>query len=190
MTAYEMMLSESQERMLMVLCPEMEAEAKAIFDKWDLDFAIVGETIAEDRFLILHGNEVKADLPLSPLSGQAPEYDRPYEAPPAPAELEDDVPEISAMAGLRALLGSPNYGDRSWVYDQYDSMVMADTARGPGLGAGIVRVHGTEKLLGIHLGCDAALCSWPTPMKAASRPSPRRSAIFVRSGRQAIGDNR
>ena len=77
MTAYEMMLSESQERMMMVLRPEKEAEAKAVFDKWDLDFAIVGGTIAEDRFLIEHKGEVKADLPLSPLSGRAPEYDRP-----------------------------------------------------------------------------------------------------------------
>ena len=78
MTAYEMMLSESQERMLMVLRPEKEAEARAVFEKWDLDFAIVGETIPEDRFLIVHGNEVKADLPLSKLSSEAPEYDRPW----------------------------------------------------------------------------------------------------------------
>jgi phosphoribosylformylglycinamidine (FGAM) synthase-like enzyme len=90
MTAYEMMLSESQERMLMVLRPEKEAEARAVFEKWDLDFAIVGETIAEDRFLILHeGGEVKADLPLKALSGEAPEYDRPWEPPPAPAPLGD-----------------------------------------------------------------------------------------------------
>jgi phosphoribosylformylglycinamidine synthase subunit PurL len=85
MTAYEMMLSESQERMLMVLKPELEATARAIFRKWDLDFAIVGETIPEDRFLILHGNEVKADLPLSKLASSAPEYDRPWIETPAPA---------------------------------------------------------------------------------------------------------
>ncbi|MEO0905864.1 MAG: AIR synthase-related protein, partial [Pseudomonadota bacterium] len=78
MTAYEMMLSESQERMLMVLRPELEAEAKAVFDKWDLDFAIVGETIAEDRFLIQLNGETKADLPLSKLASTAPEYDRPW----------------------------------------------------------------------------------------------------------------
>ena len=88
MTAYEMMLSESQERMLMVLKPELEAEARAVFEKWDLDFAIVGETIAEDRFLILHHNEVKADLPLSKLSSTAPEYDRPWEETPAAAPLD------------------------------------------------------------------------------------------------------
>jgi phosphoribosylformylglycinamidine synthase len=132
--------------MLMVLRPEKEAEAKAIFDKWDLDFAIVGETIAEDRFLILHGNDVKADLPLKALSGTAPEYDRPWVAtPPAPA-LEA-IPDIDAIAGVKALIGSPNYAHKAWVWEQYDSQVMADTIVTPGLGAGVVRVHGSGKML-------------------------------------------
>ncbi|MEO0655705.1 MAG: phosphoribosylformylglycinamidine synthase subunit PurL, partial [Pseudomonadota bacterium] len=146
MTAYEMMLSESQERMLMVLRPDKEAAARAVFDKWDLDFAVVGETIAEDRFVVVHGGEVKADLPLKALSGTAPEYDRPWDPTPAPAPLTD-APEIAPMAGLRALLSSPSYAAKQWVYEQYDSMVMADTVRSPGLGAGIVRVHGTDKML-------------------------------------------
>jgi phosphoribosylformylglycinamidine synthase subunit PurL len=146
MTAYEMMLSESQERMLMVLKPEKEDEARAIFVKWDLDFAIVGETIPEDRFLILHGNEVKADLPLKALSGTAPEYDRPWVETPAAAPL-GDIPVIDPIAGLRALIGSPNYAHKAWVWEQYDSMVMADTVVAPGAGAGVVRVHGTGKAL-------------------------------------------
>ncbi len=146
MTAYEMMLSESQERMLMVLDPSKEAEAKAVFDKWDLDFAIVGETIAEDRFLIVHNGEVKADLPLKALSGNAPEYDRPWEPTEVNAEM-DDVPQVDPIDGLTALLSSPNYCSRQWVYQQYDSQVMADTLQGPGLGAGIIRVHGTGKQL-------------------------------------------
>ena len=146
MTAYEMMLSESQERMLMVLRPEKESEARAVFEKWDLDFAIVGETIAEDRFLVLHNGEVKADLPLATLSGSAPEYDRPWVETPAPAPL-DDVPQIDPIDGLRALISSPNYAGKQWVYEQYDTMVMADTARVPGIGSGIVRVHGTDKAL-------------------------------------------
>ncbi|WP_224823534.1 phosphoribosylformylglycinamidine synthase subunit PurL [Cognatishimia sp. MH4019] len=146
MTAYEMMLSESQERMLMVLKPELEAEAKAVFDKWDLDFAIVGETIAEDRFIIMHDGEMKADLPLKALSGTAPEYDRPWvEAPQA--DSLGDIPEIDPIDGLKVLLSSPNYAAKQWVYEQYDHMVMADTARAPGFGSGIVRVHGTEKAL-------------------------------------------
>ncbi|MGL4309060.1 MAG: phosphoribosylformylglycinamidine synthase subunit PurL [Paracoccaceae bacterium] len=146
MTAYEMMLSESQERMLMVLKPEREAVARAIFEKWDLDFAIVGETIIEDRFLILHGNEVKADLPLSKLSSSAPEYDRPWVETPKAAPL-DKIPAIGAMEALKALIGSPNHAHKAWVWEQYDTQVMADTIRTPGLGAGVVRVHGTKKAL-------------------------------------------
>jgi phosphoribosylformylglycinamidine synthase len=141
-----MMLSESQERMLMVLKPELEDVARAIFVKWDLDFAIVGETIPEDRFLILLGNEVKADLPLSKLSSSAPEYDRPWVETPAAAPL-GEVPAIDPIAGLRALIGSPSYAHKAWVYEQYDCQVGADTIRTPGLGAGVVRVHGTDKAL-------------------------------------------
>ncbi|RMF36204.1 MAG: phosphoribosylformylglycinamidine synthase subunit PurL [Alphaproteobacteria bacterium] len=146
MTAFEMMLSESQERMLMVLRPEKEEEARAIFAKWDLDFAIIGETIAEDRFLVMKGNAVEADLPLSKLASSAPEYDRPWVETPPPEPL-GEVPDVDPIAALRALIASPNYAAKQWVYEQYDSMVLADTVRGPGLGAGIVRVHGTGKAL-------------------------------------------
>ncbi|HSF96176.1 MAG TPA: phosphoribosylformylglycinamidine synthase subunit PurL [Thermohalobaculum sp.] len=146
MTAYEMMLSESQERMLMVLKPEKEAQAKAIFDKWDLDFAVVGHTIAEDRFLIRHGGEVKADLPLKALSGTAPEYDRPWveTAPPPPLGA---VPEMDPAEALLKLMGSPNLCSRAWVWQQYDHMVMADTVVRPGSDAAVVRVHDTRKAL-------------------------------------------
>ena len=144
MSAYEIMLSESQERMLMVLDPEKENIAKHIFDKWDLDFAIVGETISDDRFLIKLDGVVKADLPLKALAGNAPEYDRPWSEGPPVEELKDVV-EINAIDGLKALISSANYSSKSWIYEQYDSQVMADTIERPGFGAGIVRVHGTEK---------------------------------------------
>jgi len=173
MSAYEMMLSESQERMLMVLKPELEAEAKAVFDKWDLDFAIVGETIAEDRFLIMLNGEVKADLPLSRLASSAPEYDRPWEpTPPAEPLTDEDVPQIDPIDGLKALLGSPNYASKAWVYEQYDSQVMADTIRIPGQGAGIVRVHGTGKAL--------AFTSDVTPRYVKANP--------VEGGKQAVAE--
>ncbi len=146
MSAYEMMLSESQERMLMVLKPELEDAARAVFEKWDLDFAIVGETTPDDRFVIMHHNQVMADLPLSKLSSTAPEYDRPWQPTEAAEDLAD-VPAIDPIDGLKALICSPNYAAKQWVYDQYDSQVMADTVRMPGLGAGIVRVHGTGKML-------------------------------------------
>ncbi|MCB1353763.1 MAG: phosphoribosylformylglycinamidine synthase subunit PurL [Rhodobacteraceae bacterium] len=157
MSAYEMMLSESQERMLMVLRPEKEAEAKAVFDKWDLDFAIVGETIPEDRFLIMMHGEVKADLPLKALSGEAPEYDRPWVAPAAPPPLRD-VPVVEPVAALTELMGRANLASREWVWSQYDTMVMADTACPPGSDAGIVRVHGTEKAIAFTSDVNPRYC--------------------------------
>jgi phosphoribosylformylglycinamidine (FGAM) synthase-like enzyme len=131
MTAYEMMLSESQERMLMVLDPEKEAEAKAIFDKWDLDFAIVGETIAEDRFVIA----TRAKRPICrcrALSGNAPEYDRPWVPRPPPPPL-DPCPADRPDRRAAALIGSPNYARKAWVYEQYDHTVMADTVARPAM---------------------------------------------------------
>ncbi|MEM6622228.1 MAG: phosphoribosylformylglycinamidine synthase subunit PurL [Pseudomonadota bacterium] len=171
MTAYEMMLSESQERMLMVLRPEKEAAAKAIFDKWDLDFAVVGETIQEDRFLITLGGDVKADLPLAALSGTAPEYDRPWVATQAVGEM----PKLPAMAPAKALLqmmGRPNFCSRAWVWRQYDQTVMADTVRGPGSDAAIVRVHGTQKAV--------AFTSDVTPRYCRANP--------VEGGKQAVAE--
>ena len=146
MTAYEMMLSESQERMLMVLRPEKEGVARAIFEKWDLDFAIVGKTIAEDRFLIRHKGAVKADIPLSKLSSSAPEYDRPWQPNINETPLSVDT-QADPLEALQTILKSPNYASKSWVYRQYDSQVLADTIEPPGAGAGIVRVHGTRKAL-------------------------------------------
>ncbi|MCT4553716.1 MAG: phosphoribosylformylglycinamidine synthase subunit PurL [Pelagimonas sp.] len=171
MTAYEMMLSESQERMLMVLDPAKEDAARAVFEKWDLDFAIVGETIAEDRFLIMHNGEVKADMPLSKLSSSAPEYDRPWEPTPAATPLED-VPQIDPIDALKALIGSTNYASREWVYEQYDSQVMADTMRIPGFGAGVIRVAGTDKKL--------AFTSDVTPRYVKANP--------VEGGKQAVAE--
>ncbi|MCC0075043.1 MAG: phosphoribosylformylglycinamidine synthase subunit PurL [Rhodobacter sp.] len=171
MTAYEMMLSESQERMLMVLHPEKEAAARAVFEKWDLDFAIVGETIPEDRFLILHGNAVKADLPLSKLSSEAPEYDRPWIPTPAAADMAP-VPQIDPIDALKALISAPSYAYKGWVWEQYDHMVMADTVRAPGLGAGVVRVHGTGKAI--------AFTSDVTPRYVRANP--------VEGGKQAVAE--
>ena len=172
MTAYEMMLSESQERMLMVLKPELEAEAKAVFDKWDLDFAIVGETLAEDRFLIMLNGELKADLPLSKLASTAPEYDRPWVETP-PAEPLADVPGIDPLDGLKALISDVNYAAKNWVFEQYDTMVMGDSARTPGIGAGIIRVHGTDKSI--------AFTSDVTPRYVKANP--------VEGGKQAVAES-
>jgi phosphoribosylformylglycinamidine synthase len=171
MTAYEMMLSESQERMLMVLRPEREAAARAVFEKWDLDFAVVGETITEDRFVVRLGGEVRANLPLKALSGAAPEYDRPWVETPAPAVL-GPVPDVDPADALLRLAGSPNYGSRAWVWRQYDQQVMGDTAAVPGADAGVVRVHGTAKAV--------AFTSDVTPRYAFANPE--------RGGMQAVAE--
>jgi phosphoribosylformylglycinamidine synthase len=157
MTAYEMMLSESQERMLMVLRPEKEAAARAVFDKWDLDFAVVGETIPEDRFIVRLNGAVKADLPLKALSGEAPVYDRPWVPTPAPTPL-GSVPEIDPAEALLRLVGSPNLCGRAWVWSQYDHMVMGDTVLPPGSDAGVIRVHGTAKGLAFTSDVNPRYC--------------------------------
>ena len=179
MSAYEMMLSESQERMLMVLRPEKEAEAKAIFDKWDLDFAIVGETIAEDRFLIQLNGETKADLPLKALSGTAPEYDRPYDelrpvegTPPSATRPWPHIPDMDPGEALLKLMGTPNLCSRRWVWEQYDNTVMADTVVRPGSDAAVVRVHGTDKAI--------AFTSDVTPRYCKANP--------FRGGQQAVAE--
>ncbi len=157
MSAYEMMLSESQERMLMVLKPEMEAEARAVFDRWDLDFAVVGHTIAEDRFVVKMDGEIKADLPLKALSGEAPEYDRPWTATRAPDDF-DEILDVDPVVALKALMAGPNHCSRSWVWSQYDQMVMGDTVRVPGGDAGVVRVHGTRKAIAFTSDVNPRYC--------------------------------
>ena len=143
MSAYEMMLSESQERMLMVLKPEMEEAAEAIFRKWGLDFAIVGKTTDDLRFRILHQGEEAANLPIKELGDEAPEYDRPWTAPAVPKALDgDSVPEADIADALLTLLGSANQSSRRWVWEQYDTLIQGNSLQIPGGDAGVVRVEG------------------------------------------------
>ena len=146
MSAYEMMLSESQERMLMVLQPEMEAQATAIFEKWGLDFAIVGITTDDLRFRILrHGDEV-ANLPIKKLGDEAPEYDRPYITPGVYNDLpSNSVPRVENYTeALLTLLQSPDIASKRWVWEQYDTLIQANTMQVPGGDAGVVRVAGHD----------------------------------------------
>jgi len=141
MSAYEMMLSESQERMLMVLRPEKEQEAEGIFRKWGLDFAIVGETTDDLRFRILHQGEEVANLPIKELGDEAPEYDRPWVEPKAPVPL-GDVSGVDVADALIKLLGSANLSSRRWVWEQYDTLIQGNSLQLPGGDAGVVRVEG------------------------------------------------
>ncbi len=143
MSAYEMMLSESQERMLMVLRPEKEEEAEAIFRKWGLDFAIVGKTTDDLRFRVLHQGEEVANLPIKDLGDQAPEYDRPWTEPRKPAPLAaNDVPQADVADALLRLLGGPDLSSRRWVWEQYDTLIQGNSLQLPGGDAGVVRVEG------------------------------------------------
>jgi phosphoribosylformylglycinamidine synthase subunit PurL len=146
MTAYEMMLSESQERMLMVLKPEMEAASHAIFKKWGLDFAVVGKTTDTLRFVIKHGGEVKADLPIKAMGDEAPEYDRPWTEPKKPVSISNVPPPDDLAAALLKLMGSPNMSSRRWVWEQYDTRIQSNSAQIPGGDAGVVRIRGQKAI--------------------------------------------
>jgi phosphoribosylformylglycinamidine synthase II len=158
MTPYEMMLSESQERMLMVLKPGRENFAEAIFRKWELDFAVIGHVTETGRMVLKWKGETIADIPLGPLADDAPLYDRPH-VPTPPAKALVDVPESKDIAAdLLTLMGSPDIASRRWIWEQYDHMVGGDTVQRPGGDAAVVRVHGTPKGLAMTTDCTPRYC--------------------------------
>ena len=174
MSAYEMMLSESQERMLMVLRPEKEKEAEAIFSKWGLDFAIVGRTTDDLRFRILHQGEEVANLPIKDLGDKAPEYDRPWTEPQKPAPLaSDDIPQADVADALLKLLNSANGSSRRWVWEQYDTLIQGNSLQLPGGDAGVVRVEG-------HARKGLAFSSDVTPRYCEADP--------FEGGKQAVAE--
>ncbi|WP_338445804.1 phosphoribosylformylglycinamidine synthase subunit PurL [Pelagerythrobacter marensis] len=163
MTPYEMMLSESQERMLMVLKPGKEKMAEEIFRKWELDFAVIGE-VTDTRHMVLEfDGEVVCDIPLGPLAADAPLYDRPamsredYKAWAKVKPLDDVPPSTDLGADLLKLMASPDLASRRWIAEQYDSQVGADTLQTGG-DAGVVRVHGTRKALAMTTDCTPRYC--------------------------------
>jgi len=164
MTPYEMMLSESQERMLMVLKPGNEPMAEAIFRKWELDFAVIGEVTDTGHMVLEFDGEVVCDIPLGPLADDAPLYDRPhvsredYQAWASVPAL-GEVPQTSDLGkDLLTLIGSADLASRRWIWEQYDSQVGADTVQKSGGDAAVVRVHGTRKGLAISTDCTPRYC--------------------------------
>ena len=159
MSAYEMMLSESQERMLMVLKPEKEQEAEAIFKKWGLDFAVVGYTTPSKRFVVKHGGDVMADLPIKELGDEAPLYDRPHVASAAlPVVHAREVePPLGISAALEKLIATPELCSKRWVWEQYDHVILGNTVQRPGGDAAVVRVRGRAEGARAHRRRDAAL---------------------------------
>jgi len=180
MTAYEMMLSESQERMLMILKPGREAEAEAIFRKWDLDFAVIGKTTDTGRMIVTHKGKVEADLPVDKLANSAPLYERPW-VPTVPPKLilpEWVAAPNSILGTLKTMMGTHHLASRRWIWEQYDHMVMGDTVQRPGGDAGVVRVHGTPK--GIAVTCDV------TPRYVAADPVMGTKQAVVETWRNLI----
>ena len=164
MTTYEMMLSESQERMLMVLKPGREAFAEAIFRKWELDFAVIGHVTDTGRMVLEHKGEIVCDIPLAPLADDAPLYDRPsmpkdeYKIWSRVEPLGDIAESADIGADLVTLMGSPDIASRRWIWEQYDHMVGADTVQRPGGDAAVVRVHGSSKGIAISTDCTPRYC--------------------------------
>ncbi|NOU03411.1 MAG: phosphoribosylformylglycinamidine synthase subunit PurL, partial [Novosphingobium sp.] len=164
MTPYEMMLSESQERMLMVLKPGKEPMAEAIFKKWELDFAVIGEVTDTGHMVLTWQGETVCDIPLGPLAEDAPLYDRPalsledYKAWAKVASL-GDVPESTDIgADLLKLMACPDLASRRWIWEQYDSQVGADTMQKSGGDAAVVRIHGSRKALAMTTDCTPRYC--------------------------------
>jgi phosphoribosylformylglycinamidine synthase II len=160
MSAYEMMLSESQERMLMVLKPEKEAEAEAIFRKWGLDFAIVGHTTPSKRFIVKHSGVEKVNLPIKELGDEAPVYDRPYTATPKRSAVKASsvTPPMRVPDALEKLLGTPDLCSKRWVWEQYDHVILGNTVQRPGGDAAVVRVNDGPKALALTVDVTPRYC--------------------------------
>ena len=161
MTGYEIMLSESQERMLMVIKPGTEDAARAVFEKWDLDFAVIGQVTETGHIVLKKEGETLADIPLPPLFDAAPEYDRPHVPTPAQAPLQTrdvEAPEGGLCAALQKLMKSPDLASRRWIWEQYDHLVMGDTMVRPGADSGVVRIQDTERAIAVTVDCAPRYC--------------------------------
>ena len=161
MTPYEIMLSESQERMLIVLEKGKENHAKKIFDKWNLDFAVIGKTTNSKKIELLFDNSKVAEIPIDLLAENSPMYDRKWKKTKLPQKLKfnkDELKSLNLSDCLKKLLSFPNISDKKWIWDQYDHTVMGDTIQKPGGDAGVVRVHGSKKAVAASVDSSASYC--------------------------------
>ena len=161
MSPYEIMLSESQERMLIILENGKEINAKKIFDKWNLDFAIIGKTTDSKKIEIYFDKKKVADVPIDLFSENAPVYDRKWKKSKLPQKIKfkkENFKSLKLNDALKKILSSPNICDKQWIWDQYDQTVMGDTIQKPGGDAGVVRVHGTKKAIAASVDSSALYC--------------------------------
>jgi phosphoribosylformylglycinamidine synthase len=184
MTPYEMMLSESQERMLMVLKPGKEPMAEAIFRKWELDFAVIGEVTDTGHMVLEFNGEVVCDIPLAPLADDAPLYDRPHVPTQARAAGRDRGKQ-GHRGGSADADRRPGSGLARWIFEQYDSQVGGDTLQKSGGDAAVVRIHGTDKALAISTDCTPRYC-FADPYEGGKQAVAETSATSA-PGRHAAG---
>ncbi|WP_440678167.1 phosphoribosylformylglycinamidine synthase subunit PurL [Candidatus Pelagibacter sp. HIMB1611] len=166
MTPYEIMLSESQERMLIVLENGKEKQAKKIFDKWNLDFAVIGKTTNSKKIQLYFDNEKVADIPVNTLVENSPMYDRKWKKAKLPKKnkiKKEDLKNFKIIDVLKKVLANPNICSKDWIWQQYDHTVMGDTIQKPGGDAGVVRVHGTNKAVAASVDSSAVYC-WAHPL--------------------------
>jgi phosphoribosylformylglycinamidine synthase len=174
MTPYEIMLSESQERMLMILRPGSEAEARHVFEKWELDFAVIGRVTDTGRLVLRSGGEIAAEIPVGPLVTEAPVYRRPWRHPDTEPEIDAaSLPDRDPLECLRQLIASPALASKRWIWEQYDHLVMGNTVKRPGGDAAVVRVSPEGKALALTTDCTPRYC----------RADP------VRGGAQAVAES-
>ncbi len=163
MSAYEIMLSESQERMLMVLKPGREAEAEAIFKKWELDFAVIGRLTNTGRIICTRFGKKEIDIAVEPLVESSPVYNRPWQPTPPQVEIafsEYPLPKSETILSvLEKLIASPDLCSRRWIWEQYDSLVRANTAQGPGGDAAVIRIDNSQKALAMTVDCSPRYCA-------------------------------
>ena len=165
MTPYEIMLSESQERMLIVLENGKEKQAKTIFDKWNLDFAVIGKTTNSKKIQLYFNDEMVADIPVNTLVENSPMYDRKWKIAKLPKKnkiKKEDLKNFKIIDVLKKVLANPNICSKEWIWQQYDHTVMGDTIQKPGGDAGVVRVHGTNKAVAASVDSSAVYC-WAHP---------------------------
>jgi phosphoribosylformylglycinamidine synthase len=191
MTAYEMMLSESQERMLIVLRPDRQEMARRIFEKWELDFAVIGHLTDTGRIVIRHQGRVEADIELAPLADQAPLYRRPYIEPAPPAPLGEVADPVGIEAALMTLIACPDLCSRAWITDQYDSTIGGQTVKRPGAAdAAVVRIDGSRRALALTTDCTPRYCAADPRMGGAQAVAEAwRNLTAVGARPLAVTDN-
>ena len=166
MTPYEIMLSESQERMLIVLENGKEENAKKIFDKWNLDFAVIGKTTNSKKIELFFDDEQVADIPVNTLVENSPMYDRKWKKAKLPKKnkiKKEDINNLKIIDVLKKVLSNPNVCSKEWIWQQYDHTVMGDTIQKPGGDSGVIRVHGTDKAVAASVDSSAVYC-WAHPL--------------------------